>query len=84
MAHLGSTVEERQKQLNEQLERIQAENDQLVVTLAKQRKEMEATVGSVEAVIADLDASLTSLPTQDMQNLSRDAVALDNELGGGE
>lgn len=84
MAHLGSTVEERQRQLTEQLDRIQADNDQLVATLAKQRKEMESTVGSVEAVIADLDASLTSLPTQDMQDLSRDAVALDNELGGGD
>ncbi|GAM83392.1 hypothetical protein ANO11243_013800 [Dothideomycetidae sp. 11243] len=84
LAHLGATVEAQQAQLSGQLEQLQAQNEELLGVLEKQRNEIEHTVGSVEAVITDLDSSLQSLPTDQMQDLTRDAVTLDTEVRAGD
>ncbi|KAF2155969.1 Nnf1-domain-containing protein [Myriangium duriaei CBS 260.36] len=84
LAHLGSTVETRHTQLTSQLEKLQTQNQDLLDTLAKQRAEIEQTIGSVESVIADLDASLQALPAEEMQSMTRDAVALDTEIRAGD
>jgi len=52
----------------------------MVNKIQAQRSEIERIIGSVEAVVADLDGSLEALPAQQMQAYTHLTVDLDEEL----
>lgn len=48
--------------------------------MLEQRAEIKQVVGAVEAVVADLDASLEALPNEQMRDLTAEAVSMDVEM----
>lgn len=59
---------------------MQAENKDLLAHLLKQRKEIESLISGLENVVADLDGSLTAVPSDDMMALTEETVAVDEEM----
>ncbi|TKX27470.1 hypothetical protein C1H76_0307 [Elsinoe australis] len=80
LAHLNPNLQERQIQLQNQLQRLQSDNAELLKKLVAQREEMNQVVGSVEKVVQDISTSLENISPQEMQALSKSTVDLDVEM----
>lgn len=80
LAHLNPNLQERQTQLQNQLQRLQSDNAELLKKLVAQREEMNQVVGSVEKVVQDISTSLETISPQEMQALSKSTMDLDVEM----
>lgn len=59
---------------------MQNTNNELLAQILQQRKEIEGHVSGLEAVIRDLDDSLSSLPHDDMLALTSETVSMDEGM----
>ncbi|KAK8200940.1 hypothetical protein M8818_006259 [Zalaria obscura] len=80
LSHLNPSLQEHESALTARLEGVQAENKDLLAHLLKQRKEIESLISGLENVVADLDGSLTAVPSDDMMALTEETVAVDEEM----
>ncbi|KAK5006818.1 hypothetical protein LTR28_006048 [Elasticomyces elasticus] len=80
LAHLAPALASHQVSLQQRLQSVQSENVDLLRIIQQQRQEMEAMVQGLEDAVEDLSVSAEALDPDRMMELTREAVAVDEEL----
>jgi len=73
-------MHEQHVHLNAKLQAMQNTNNELLAQILQQRKEIEGHVSGLEAVVQDLDDSLSSLWHDDMLALTTETVSMDEGM----
>lgn len=80
MSHLAPSVQTQHKALASQLQAVQVDNAELLTVVAQQRRDIETLVTALETVLTDMDASLASLPPDDMLALTDEVLVVDQHM----
>lgn len=80
LSHLAPVLSEHQISLSTRLQTAQSENTNLIASVQSQRHEIESLVSQLERTIAEIDAANDTMPIDDMEALTQEAVALDIDL----
>ena len=83
LAHLAPYLASTQSQLETELRAVQAENEELVKGVERQRDDVERLVSGLEAVIADLEGANGALSDiVEGGEVRKEAMEIDGEVGG--
>ena len=77
---MAPSIQIHQARLESQLETVQTGNSDLLATIMQQRREIDTLVSGLETLVGDLDASLATLPHDEMLALTQETVAMDEEM----
>lgn len=80
LSHLAPSLADQRAALETRLNTAQSENADLLQKVIQQRQHIESLVSGLENVVADLDASNTALPHDEMLALTEETVTLDAEI----
>ena len=80
-AHLAPHLASQQGQLNARLQTTQGHNAQLFEGIQAQRREIEALLGGVEKVLADMDGA-SGLLADVVDDLAQESRTMEVEMSG--